>query len=59
MCNMEKQIIRRCGRCDRLGSVVKKVRKKVFHECPYAAAFKGYAQENDLACIWFKKKEQQ
>jgi hypothetical protein len=56
---MEKQIIRRCGKCGRLGNVVKKVRKKVFHECPYAAAFKGYAQENDLACIWFKRKAQQ
>ena len=49
----EKQIIKRCGICERLG---KEIRKNNY-ECPYAAAFKGYARKNDLACIWFKKKD--
>lgn len=57
---MEKQKIRRCGLCARLGDEVHEdwmSHDEHYHECPYAAAFKGYAEEEDLACIWFKKKE--
>lgn len=57
---MEKQKVRRCGLCARLGDEVHEVwmtHDEHYHKCPYAAAFKGYAEDGDLACIWFKRKE--
>ena len=55
-----KQVVKKCGICGRLGDEVHKDwmhKNEHYHECPYAAAFKGYAEEKDLACIWFQRKE--